>query len=1097
MAIVTGDRYLEQLLRFVERNADTLLEGSLTLKLNPVGLRYVHSRLEALRELEGLLAGAPVDYLRAYVSDLGDHRALEQLRRILALLTSLKVVSVLPPPARDPTTISLLPFGRLKDLELRGCDLSTSSVRGLLELRHTLEKLICYNSTECLRHVFASRIVDIKESPTWKRLKFVSCACNQLVVMDESLQLLPSVETLDLSRNRFAKIDNLQKIIKLRYLDLGFNHLRSVARLSEVSSKIVKLVLRYNALTSVHGIGNLKSLEELDLSYNIISSFTTLETLGSLLSLHNLWLEGNPICCSRWFRAHVFSFFSNPERLDLDGKRISTREYWERHVIFANNQKKPAGCGFYFPAKSTVEDESIMAIRKKKYFRLASIEDEKERRLVSSDQESVSCDSESLRKDEIISDSVSRIDELMNVAKYMKNEQSPIWLREFKKYLDQTTDKLAYKNQSMEFGLAYPMIRQEQGHKQFGSSSSSKYIIEIAETLEGETSRRILDFNMAVKDSDIGNYSSKEIMQLETSKNDSNISLNGRNSGFNSEQGKSNFYSVEPIDVSHLKVKLHSGDCDSADKGYESENAPLTAIEKIIGSHPSSQHPNSPPHYREDILHHRFGLKEEFLQHSDDATSVETSDTDTSSSGGVSHNLSSSSLDSLLSQALLKQTSSNNSLTSLDIQCLAGGRHFRASMRGNCVEVNQEDDNYPSYAHGISSNGEDSFNHIANHAVDGSEKQKGKSKLKRRLISLSGNLNTEPILDKPNGNGVSQMYLRDAHGERSMTCRDPGSHVNLNHSTDTGVRTLNPAENENLKDFLHLKIVDFSTSETETIEDIVCCDCIFQLGMVVEEREVAILRTCERKIYVIFIDTTPNDQEVITKVVGCHKLEDMREILVGLGLQALRIYLEGKISYLFLTRSSIKLENLLSLLQISESAASYSIWSLKSWENVQVKMLEKYVCGIPKLGLFLYSMLLFWNDNSGGESWVARSIMVVEEYMLVCIENFLQFGTFVADSGTSSPYYSLHSGCTIRDILEMVIELSPVRCVTLTFADVLPATNFFSNKIKKERQLAETPNLHTWKLKWYSDDALLKFVALVKAIYLGLKSSPLPVKCIS
>ncbi|KAG6483206.1 hypothetical protein ZIOFF_059848 [Zingiber officinale] len=450
-------------------------------------------------------------------------------------------------------------------------------------------------------------------------------------------------------------------------------------------------------------------------------------------------------------------------------------------------------------------------------------------------------------------------------------------------------------------------------------------------------------------------------------------------------------------------------------------------------------------------------------------------------------------------------------------------------MRGNCVEVNQEDDNYPSYAHGISSNGEDSFNHIANHAVDGSEKQKGKSKLKRRLISLSGNLNTEPILDKPNGNGVSQMYLRDAHGERSMTCRDPGSHVNLNHSTDTGVRTLNPAENENLKDFLHLKIVDFSTSETETIEDIVCCDCIFQLGMVVEEREVAILRTCERKIYVIFIDTTPNDQEVITKVVGCHKLEDMREILVGLGLQALRIYLEGKISYLFLTRSSIKLENLLSLLQISESAASYSIWSLKSWENVQVKMLEKYVCGIPKLGLFLYSMLLFWNDNSGGiYSSSAASILFefgmclkwksfwfgletiftewhVQDMAKQCVlaqksiqnQADWQFGTFVADSGTSSPYYSLHSGCTIRDILEMVIELSPVRCVTLTFADVLPATNFFSNKIKKERQLAETPNLHTWKLKWYSDDALLKFVALVKAIYLGLKSSPLPVKCIS
>lgn len=147
MAIVTGDRYLEKLVKFVEEEAGPLIEGALVLKLNPAGLHYVQSRLEALHELESLLAGAPVDYLRAYVSDLGDHRALEQLRRILRLLTSLKVVSVLPPPVRDPTPLSFLPFGRLKVLELRGCDLSTSAAKGLLELRHTLEKIICHNST--------------------------------------------------------------------------------------------------------------------------------------------------------------------------------------------------------------------------------------------------------------------------------------------------------------------------------------------------------------------------------------------------------------------------------------------------------------------------------------------------------------------------------------------------------------------------------------------------------------------------------------------------------------------------------------------------------------------------------------------------------------------------------------------------------------------------------------------------------------------------------------------------------------------------------------------------------------------------------------
>lgn len=155
MAIVTGDRYLEKLVKFVEERADPLIEGTLVLKLNPAGLHYVQSRLEALHELESLLTGAPVDYLRAYVSDLGDHRALEQLRRILRLLTSLKVVSVLPQPLRDPTPLSLLPFGSLKVLELRGCDLSTSAARGLLELRQTLEKIICHNSTVCFELIAA------------------------------------------------------------------------------------------------------------------------------------------------------------------------------------------------------------------------------------------------------------------------------------------------------------------------------------------------------------------------------------------------------------------------------------------------------------------------------------------------------------------------------------------------------------------------------------------------------------------------------------------------------------------------------------------------------------------------------------------------------------------------------------------------------------------------------------------------------------------------------------------------------------------------------------------------------------------------------
>ncbi|CAH8284528.1 unnamed protein product [Eruca vesicaria subsp. sativa] len=442
MAIVTGDRYLENLQTFLEENADSLIDAATdVLKLNPAGLHYVHLRLESLRELERMLSGAPVDYLRAYVSDIGDYRALEQLRRILRLIPSLKVVSSLPSPARDPTPLSLLPFARLKVLELRGCDLSTSSAKGLLELRHTLEKLICHNSTDALRHVFASRIAEIKDSPLWNKLTFVSCACNRLLLMDESLQLLPAVESLDLSRNKFAKVDNLRRCSKLKHLDLGFNQLRKISHLSEVSCHLVKLVLRNNALTTLRGIESLKSLEGLDVSFNIISDFSELEFLGSLSFLTDLWLEGNPLCCARWYRANVLSYVARPNDLKLDGKQIGNREFWKRQVVVTRRKSQPASYGFYSPAREEADDEGSFNRKKAKIYRLASIDTEEESTYVTSDQESASCELETQSKEENIkSDHEDDIFGLISKVEKLKKERSVLWLREFKEWMDNPSE---------------------------------------------------------------------------------------------------------------------------------------------------------------------------------------------------------------------------------------------------------------------------------------------------------------------------------------------------------------------------------------------------------------------------------------------------------------------------------------------------------------------------------------------------------------------------------------------------------------------------------------------------------------------------------
>lgn len=637
MAIVTGDRYLESLVKFVENQAERLIEGTLVLKLNPVGLRYVQSRLEALGELESLLAGAPVDYLRAYVSDLGDHRALEQLRRILRLLPSLKVVSLLPPLRKDPTPLFLLPFGSLKVLELRGCDLSTSAAKGLLELRFTLEKLICHNSTDALRHVFASRIADIKDSRQWNRLSFVSCACNDLILMDESLQLLPMVETLDLSRNKFAKVDNLRKCTKLKHVDLGFNNLRSIASLSEVPCQIVKLVLRNNALTSLHGIENLKSLQGLDLSYNIISNFSEIEVLAGIPSLQSLWLEGNPLCYARWFRAKVFSHFPHPDLLKLDEKKISAYEAWKRQIIISGRQKEPASFGFYSPIRYDADVEGS-ANAKKKRCRLAYIEND-EQSIYIADQDSVSCDNEIESKGETAhAEEEAEIEYLIKRIESLKRDHSVLWLEEFQGWMNQTSENVADGNKFRStFSHSNKEMRLKSETEDVDHAEPSRYISDSFQLSGDESSTIILGSETSFADTSvvsaqqyfdrIGEAASR--LFTGHAGGDRSVLKN-----FSESQEELRFINNEgsiSIDAGDLRcnsLEMPRGDNLST----ENTTFPSTAINDIMGSHSSSACPASPPHYQEDILHRRHNLEEEFLQLSAESFSVASSDSNTSGS---------------------------------------------------------------------------------------------------------------------------------------------------------------------------------------------------------------------------------------------------------------------------------------------------------------------------------------------------------------------------------------------------------------------------------------------------------------------------------
>ncbi|KAI3840045.1 hypothetical protein MKW92_031786, partial [Papaver armeniacum] len=253
----------------------------------------------------------------------------------------------------------------------------------------------------------------------------------------------------------------------------------------------------------------------------------------------------------------------------------------------------------------------------------------------------------------------------------------------------------------------------------------------------------------------------------------------------------------------------------------------------------------------------------------------------------------------------------------------------------------------------------------------------------------------------------------------------------------------------------------------------------------------------------------------IARVIGRHRLDDLQEVVVSIGLQALRVHFGVDVAYLFITRDIEKSKRLLSLIQVSDSTLPSNACSFTSLEQVQVESFDEHVCGGLKVSIFLYSMLLFWHNNTEEEElWLPRSVFVIEGYLLICTEDVIQLScdTNTDDdddaesdiSSFSSRYFSLDSSCSISNILEMVIEPRDSKCVTLTLDNNLVSNKVFSSSAtipKKKKDVKKNPNdagsQKIWKLKWFSEETLSKFVVLLKALYSGTTLTPLPVRCLT
>jgi len=120
---------------------------------------------------------------------------------------------------------------------------------------------------------------------------------------------------------------------------------------------------------------------------------------------------------------------------------------------------------------------------------------------------------------------------------------------------------------------------------------------------------------------------------------------------------------------------------------------------------------------------------------------------------------------------------------------------------------------------------------------------------------------------------------------------------------------------------------------------------------------------------------------------------------------------------------------------------------------------------------------------------------VTEKSILVCIEDLDQFGGAPNDS--DPPYFSLDASCSIHNIQEVVMDQHNDKCLTLILDNHRQGEFHNSIQNPSNKQSDEIDRVHTWKLEWFSQEALLKFISVIKALYSTAAASSLPVKCIS
>eukprot|EP00986_Skeletonema_menzelii_P018955 scaffold27037_cov134-Skeletonema_menzelii.AAC.2 len=165
------------------------------------------------------------------------------------------------------------------------CDLSSYPLRKLRDLKEL-------DLSSCGTNLNLPDVVEIWAS--FSSLKKLDLNNNQLKMLPQAIENIPSLEILFLSENKFVAIPELNKMKKLRVLSLRGNLITNLSSLNLPTAALEWLILTNNRIQTIDpDIKDLKLLKKLMLSHNNISEIP--EELGHCHDLELIRLADNNI----------------------------------------------------------------------------------------------------------------------------------------------------------------------------------------------------------------------------------------------------------------------------------------------------------------------------------------------------------------------------------------------------------------------------------------------------------------------------------------------------------------------------------------------------------------------------------------------------------------------------------------------------------------------------------------------------------------------------------------------------------------------------------------------------------------------------------